>query len=56
MVGHNPGMTEFCNLLTRHPEVDGLATGALAMFEVAVDGWPELRFRQARLLRLFASR
>ncbi len=55
VVGHNPGMAEFCNLLTRHPEVDGLATGALALFEVAINAWSELRFGQARLLRLFAS-
>jgi phosphohistidine phosphatase len=55
VVGHNPGMEEFCNLLTRHPEVDRFGTATLAVFEVAINSWTELRFGLARLQRLTPS-
>ena len=55
VVGHNPGMEDFCNRLTKHPEVDRLGTGTLAVFEVGIDSWPELRFGQARLTRFVPS-
>ena len=55
IVGHNPGMEEFCNLLTPRPQVDRLGTGALALFEVGINSWTELRFKQARLQRLVLS-
>jgi phosphohistidine phosphatase len=55
VVGHNPGMEEFCNLLTKRPEVDRLGTGTLAVFEVGIDSWSELRFKQARLKDLIPS-
>lgn len=55
VVGHNPGLEEFCNVLTKHPQVDRLGTGSLAAFEVGVEAWTELRLRQARLRKLYAS-
>jgi len=45
-------MAEFCNLLTKCPEVDRFRPGALALFDLGIDAWPELRFRHARLRRL----
>jgi phosphohistidine phosphatase len=55
VVGHNPGLEDFCNRLTKHPDVERLGTGMMAVFEVGITSWPELRFKQARLQCLAPS-
>lgn len=51
VVGHNPGMEEFLELLTGHYEV--LPTAALAQIELPIERWQDLnRKSQGRLIQL----
>ena len=57
LVGHNPGMQQFCLDMAAHGETDaleelamGFPTCALAQLTVAVQGWKKLAFRQGTLV------
>jgi phosphohistidine phosphatase len=58
-VGHNPGLHEFAERLA--PEGDDrlarkFPTGALASFELDVDGWPEAELGRGRLVAFVRPR
>ncbi len=53
--GHNPGISEFANILTR--EGLSLSTAAVAIIEVGIDSWSELSFdSDGRLIDLWTPR
>jgi phosphohistidine phosphatase len=47
LVGHNPGMTEFANLLD-DLALDNMPTAAMLCVEFDADGWSEIEPSQAR--------
>jgi phosphohistidine phosphatase len=55
VVGHNPGLEDFCNRVTPKPAIDRLGTGAMAILSVTAPSWSDLRFGEARLERVEAS-
>jgi phosphohistidine phosphatase len=55
VVGHNPGMEDFCNRVTPKPAVEHLGTGSVASFSIEAASWSDLRFGEARLVRVEAS-
>ena len=55
LVGHNPGLEDFCNRLTSRPLLHRLGTGALAVFTVDLQAWSDLLFGTARRIRLVES-
>lgn len=43
MVGHNPGFTDLCNLLTVKDLIDNLPTCGIMAFQVPIDDWKDLK-------------
>jgi phosphohistidine phosphatase len=63
LIGHNPGMAAFAELLTSATRSAPLAklrrkypTGGLAVFDLAIDGWPAIAPHCGRLLRFVTPR
>lgn len=55
VVGHNPGMEDFCNRMASQPAIDHMPTGCVAIFAVTAAAWSELDFGDARLDRVETS-
>ncbi len=55
VVGHNPGLEDFCNRIARKPVVERLGTGSVAVFTMDLRAWSGAAFGQARLERLETS-
>ena len=51
LLGHNPGVTELVRIMTG-AELEELPTGAVALLELAVDAWSDLREGSALLREL----
>lgn len=53
LVGHNPGLEDFCNWLCGSRVVAGLRTGGVLMLELNVFSWKEVTEGKARLREYF---
>jgi phosphohistidine phosphatase len=49
--GHNPGLTDFVNLLNdKKPVTDNIPTCGVVAFEFSIQSWSEISFRSGKLL------
>ena len=53
LIGHNPGLEDFCNWLCGARAVHGLRTGGVLMLELDVTSWAAVTQSTARLREYF---
>ena len=50
LFGHNPGLTNFCNVLSDDLFFDNLPTCAIASYQCAIKDWKELGTKKCKLI------
>ncbi len=50
IIGHNPGLTDFCNHLLRDKRIDNMPTTGLVVLSLPITHWKELTSKTAALL------